>query len=418
MAQSAHRPQSFLLLPDGVFVDPPGEVRRGWAVLTDGDSISAVGPAADLLAGAAQRVPLPGLTLLPGLINTHVHLSLSGGADPRSDYWNDSPEARFARALENGALMLDGGVTTIRDCGSDWHVLKLHEVAEKRLAHLPNLLLSGPPVTPPGGHLHQMGGEAAGSAAITELVTRLHEHGANSIKAMATGGQMTPGTFPERAGYSVEELQAVTAAAAQFGHPTVAHVLATEGIRRAALAGFDSLEHCAFFQRADNQLLQRVYDSSIGELIRQSGAGAMIGVAASYHALDQARARGGTTEAEQFLLTQEENTFSITRKLSALGIPIVCGTDAGTPYTPFNETWLEVNLLVDRVGLTPLEALRSATVNAAAALKLETVTGRAAQGFRADLIAVRGSPLDNPAVLSDVPWVMRRGEITKGAVTA
>ncbi|HLR46346.1 MAG TPA: amidohydrolase family protein, partial [Deinococcales bacterium] len=87
-------------------------------------------------------------------------------------------------------------------------------------------------------------------------------------------------------------------------------------------------------------------------------------------------------------------------------------------YTPFNETWLEVNLLVDRVGLTPLEALRSATVNAAAALKLETVTGRAAQGFRADLIAVRGSPLDNPAVLSDVPWVMRRGEITKGAVTA
>lgn len=231
---------------------------------------------------------------------------------------------------------------------------------------------------------------------------------------MATGGQMTPGTLPEEATYTTTELQMATRAASEAGVPSVAHVLAGEGIKRAAEAGFDSLEHCAFFERADNGLLARVYDENIAHVVVESNASVMIGVAASYRALDDARTGRDLDEAERFLLKQEERMFEIVKRFAQQHIPIVCGTDAGTKYTRFDETYLELELLVDRAGFTPLEALRTATVNAAHALRLDEIAGRIAPGYRADLIAVEGDPLASPAVFRSVSWVMRSGEIVKG----
>lgn len=407
---------NLVLLPRGVFLDPPGAVVPDCAVVVEGRRIAFVGAPDEAVrfAPTAATVDLADATLLPGLINTHVHLSFTGSRDPRADFQADQPETRLARAIHHGQVMLRSGVTTVRDCGSDWSLLALQQISDTRLFELPNLLLCGPPITPTGGHLHQMGGEADGREEIRKLVRQLHKCGATSIKVMATGGQMTPGTLPERPTFSLEELRAAVETAAEYDHPTVAHVLASEGMRLAALAGFDSLEHCAFFARAANGLLQRCYDQGIADEIVRSRASAMIGVSAGYHTFDEHRAATDVPAREAFLLEQEARMFQIVERFVELGIPIVCGTDAGVRDTHFDETWLELELLVDRARLSPLEALRTATVNAARALRLENVTGRVAADLRADLIAVRTDPLDDITVLRDVRWVMRAGEIVLG----
>ncbi len=406
---------TLILTAQGVFLDPPGDIAAGHGILIKRGQIAQVGPLSEVQAAskATPTMDLGDHVIVPGLMNTHVHLCFSGGSDPRTDYYADSPEARLARALSNARTLLNSGVTTARDCGSDWSLLALHEVARKGLAVLPNLLLSGPPITPTGGHLHQMGGEADGPSELRKITRLLHKRGANSIKVMATGGQMTPGTLPERTSFSLDELRAVVETAAEFGHPTVAHVLATEGVRLAARAGFDSLEHCAFFERAPNGLLERCYDAEIAQEVLSSGASAMIGVSAGYHTFDAARGQERTTDPEAFLLSQEERMFQIVRRFVDLGVPIVCGTDAGVRQTPFDETWLELVLLVDRAGLSPLEALRTATANAAHALRLDGKVGHIASGQRADLIAVQGNLLQTPEAFKQVPWVMRNGEIVK-----
>lgn len=407
-------PNGTIVVPGAVFLDPPGEVKEGMAVLVKSHTIDDVADVQTLEARhpGATVVELAGHILLPGLINTHVHLSFTASDDPRRDYYSDSPELRLARAIHNAGVMLQSGVTTLRDCGSDFHVLELKRIAKAGLFAMPNLLLSGPPITPTGGHLHQMGGEADGADEIRKLVRRLHKRGATSIKVMATGGQMTPGTMPERAAFTLEELEAIVKTASEFGYPTVAHVLATDGIRLAARAGFDSLEHCAFFEREEHGWLRRVYDVSVAAEVLDAGASAMIGVAAGYHTLDQARA-GRPTEQEAFYLEQEQNMFEIVREFAEKGIPVVCGTDAGVKNTPFDETWHEVKLLVERAGFSPLEGLRTATVSAAHALRLDDVTGRIAPGMRADLIATAENPLVTPDALQEVAWIMRAGETVK-----
>lgn len=403
----------YLLRSSGTFVDPPGSVLADRVVVVEGERIAFVGSIdeASRVAPDAAVIDLDDLILLPGLINTHVHLSFTGGADPRADYLADRPETRLARAIHHAGVMLRSGVTTVRDCGSDWSLLALHQIAAAGIFHLPNLVLCGPPITQTGGHLHQMGGEADGPDEVRKLVRRLHKHGATSIKVMATGGQMTPGTLPEKPSFSLDELRAAVETAAEYDAPTVAHVLASDGVRLAAQARFDSLEHCAFFVRAANGLLERCYDPTIADEVVRSGASAMIGVSASYHTFDAYRTAADIPAREAFLLAQEERMFDIVKRFVDLGIPIVCGTDAGVRHTPFDETWLELELLVDRAGLSPLQALRTATSNAARALRLDGMTGSIGVGRRADMIAVRANPLTDITVLRDVPWIMRAGQV-------
>lgn len=408
---------SLILAADGVFLDPPGEIAREQSILLEDEHIISLATLEETRNAAPNGTPildLSGHILFPGLMNTHVHLCFTGEQDPKSDYYAERPETRMVRAIYNAQVLLQSGVTTIRDCGSDWSVLALHDISRTGLFRLPNLILCGPPITPTGGHLHQMGGEADGTEEIRKLTRLLHKHGANSIKMMATGGQMTPGTLPEKPSFALEEMRAAVETAAEFGHPTVAHVLASEGIHLAARAGFDSLEHCAFFEREKHGWLERCYDEEIAEKVLQSGASAMIGVAANYRTLGPFRSGGDATEQQEFMLAQEERMFQIVRRFVNLGIPIVCGTDAGVKNTPFDETWLELVLLVERGGLSPLEAIRTATTNAAKALKIDRQVGRIAAGYRADLIALRENPLETPKALRDVAWVMRRGEVVKG----
>ncbi len=392
-----------------------GECIPGRVVLIQDVRIQAVEPTAALPAGSPEAPPsidLAGHVLLPGLINTHVHLSFSAGDGPLRDYLVEDPAQHVARAVEHSRQLLLSGVTTVRDCGSDWALLSLAALAERGAILAPRLVLCGPPITPTAGHLHFMDGEADGVEAVRVAVRRRHKRGATSIKAMASGGAMTPGSIPDKPCYSQEELDAITAEAERLSLPTVAHALATESIRRAARAGFQSLEHCAFFQRTTQGWMERVYGTEVAEEVRRHGCAVMVGLSAAWHLRETYRASEQRTPHQQFLLAMERRSEEIFARLTALGIPMVVGTDAGVLWTPFDETWLELTLMV-RAGLSPADTLRGATLHAARILGLADRAGAIAPGLEADLIAVPGNPLERIEVMRQVPWVMKAGQVVK-----
>ncbi|HEX3348676.1 MAG TPA: amidohydrolase family protein, partial [Acetobacteraceae bacterium] len=384
----------WIVRADSVFLDPPGQSIPGLVVLVRDRTIAFVGAEGDARSavdpGAFRVLDLSGLRLFPGLMNTHVHLSFNGTTDVLARYLAEPPGTRVIRAVVNAQTMLRSGVTTARDCGSDALVMTaLAGAIAADLVPLPNLLLCGPPLTQTGGHLHHMGGEADGADAIRRLVRLLHKQGATSIKAMATGGQMTPGTKPEYPAFTQNELDTMVEAARELGLPTVSHCLSAEGTRRSARAGFDSIEHCAFFEREEHGWLERVYRQGITDEIRASGAAVMMGLSANHHGLDAARAGRDVGERERFLLAQSQRMLRIFRDMAEQGVPMIAGTDAGVVNTPFDETWLELALMA-QAGLSPLEALRSATIRAAKAMRIDHLTGAIRAGLRADLIAVAG----------------------------
>ena len=406
---------SCILRPAAVLDAGRGECLPGRAVLVQGGRIEAVEPAEALPVGGPEAPPgieLAGHVLLPGLINTHVHLSFSAGDDPLRDYLAEDSAQHVARAVEHARQLLLSGVTTVRDCGSGWALLSVAALADRGAILAPRLVLCGPPITPTAGHLHFMHGEADGVEAVRLAVRRRHKRGATSIKAIASGGQMTPGSVPDRPCYSQEELDAIAAEAERLSLPTVVHVLATESIRRAARAGFQSLEHCAFFQRTAQGWMERVYAAEVAEEVRRHGCAVMAGLSAAWHLRESYRTSDQRTPHQEFLLAMERRSEEIFARFSALGIPMVVGTDAGVLRTPFDETWLELALMA-RAGLSPADTLRGATLHAARVLGLADRVGAIAPGLEADLIAVPGNPLERIEVMQRVPWVMKAGRVVK-----
>ena len=408
-------PTSCILTPAAILDVHRGELVPHRALLVRDGRIQAVEAPESFAPGGGDLPPvldLAGYFLIPGLINTHVHLTLSAGDDPARDYLAEDTAQHVARAGEHARHLLLSGVTTARDCGSDWEVLSLGPLAQTGALLAPRLVLCGPPITPTAGHCHFMHGEADGVEALRLAVHQRHERGATSIKAMASGGQMTPGTFPEKACYTQEELNAVTAEAGRLSLPTVAHVLATEAIRRAARAGFHSLEHCAFFRREAHGWMERAYEAEVAAEVRRHGGAIMMGLSAAWHMRDAFRSSNRRTPHQEFLLVQEQRMLEIFALCAALGIPMVAGTDAGVGRTPFDETWLELALMV-RAGLSPADAIRGATLHAARVLGLAERVGAIAPGLEADLIAVREDPLRRIEAFRRVDWIMRGGRVVK-----
>lgn len=407
--------ETILLQPRAVWIDPPGRFERLCARV-EGETIAALEPFDAPADGRPQRlIALPEHYLLPGLINTHVHLEFSASPTPLADYLAETPGERLLRVLGAAHKLLLSGVTTARDCGSHWAALAVARRPDLSPLPLPRLLMSGPPITVRRGHLHMMGGEAESEDEIRSLIESLCAQGATSLKVMASGGGMTPGTLPEKATYDVARLKLIAGEARTRGMPSAAHVLATESIRRAAEAGFDSLEHCAFFARNAKGWTERRYEAAVGDRVAASGAAMMAGLSTAVRSLEPIQKNGPRDEEEAFKLEENDRLLENFSRLVACGVQMVCGSDAGVRHTPFEETWLEYALMV-RAGLKPVEAIRSATLRAARALLIDHHVGRIAPDFSADLIAVKSNPLENAEAFRDVDFVMRAGEIVRDAV--
>src|SRR5690606_39275668 len=218
--------------------------------------------------------------------------------EPLRDFYAEDDFERLLRATRNAHAMLMSGVTTARDCGSSWSMLALARRPDLSPVPLPRLLCSGPPITVPRGHLHFMHGVVRNEADIHAHVDRLEHEGGRSVKVMASGGKLTPGSDPAKTVFSQKSLNLIAELAREKGYPSVSHVLASESIRRSALAGFDSLEHCAFMTRNDEGRLQRVYDGDIARVVRDAGNHVMVNLSTTTARFDRLRARAERTAEE------------------------------------------------------------------------------------------------------------------------
>jgi imidazolonepropionase-like amidohydrolase len=196
--------------------------------------------------------------------------------------------------------------------------------------------------------------------------------------------------------FEQSSLDLMTAESRRRSLPSAAHVLATESVRRAALARFDSLEHCAFFERLPNGLINRNYDDDVALVLRDSGSAMMANLSTAMPTLDRLRTLDNPTDVQANSLRQFDKMIDNFGKLLRLGVPMICGNDAGVNETPFDTTWFEVVWMI-KAGQSPVEALRSATIGAAKALLIDHQVGRLEK-------TIRPTSSRSPAI----PWKMRR----------
>jgi imidazolonepropionase-like amidohydrolase len=398
--------------------ESPQLIREGF-VLVEGDRISAVGRVADLGSRAAEfvsRIDLPAATILPGLINGHVHLALSGTHAPIRDYLKEAASgvaALTVRAVRNLRCAVEAGVTTVRDLGVTNEVgfAARDAVADGRIAG-PRVVTSGQPITVTGGHCHWFSHECDSVADVRTAVRRQVRDGADWIKLIVSGGNLTPRTNPVRPQFSEAEVHACVEESRRLRTPVAAHAYDPQSIRWAATAGVNTVEHCVFETEDGIR-----YDPAVAELMAERGIAFVPTISGAFHRMRTTAPAGRAPVAARYWEKQAQ-IREVFRQLVAAGVPVVAGSDAGVPQRQFQDFPADLGALVgpEGIGLTPREALIAATSGAAAILGIGEA-GVLAPGRRADLLAVNGDPLQDIGAITRPSFILAAGQPVAPAST-
>jgi imidazolonepropionase-like amidohydrolase len=332
--------------------------------------------------------------LLPGLIDAHVHLAFDASADVVTALAACDDNALLDRMEAAAIRTLRAGVTTVRDLG-DRNYLSLALCKRFPSTTFPHIVAAGPPVTTNGGHCYFLGGEAEGEAALRAAVRKRAELGCDVVKVMVSGGNLTVGSRPYESQYDLAALRVVVDEAHRAGLPAAAHAHAARAVADAVEAGFDTLEHVTFFT-ADG------VDADPGLLDRIAASGVVVSVTVGMIP-DGPQPPPAIVQRMAAIVANHGRMFRA-------GATMVPGTDAGvSPGKPHDVLPYALRELVERIGMTPLQALRAATSTAASAIGLEATKGRIAAGADADVLVIRGNPLADIGSVKDVAAVFRAG---------
>jgi imidazolonepropionase-like amidohydrolase len=356
----------------------------------------------------AQRVAFPGCTILPGLIDSHVHLVFSASARPLDDLLAEDDRRLLLRAVHNAQTALRAGVTTVKDLGARGGVtLALREAIAESIVPGPRILAAGPPVTSTGGHCYWLGGEVDTLDQLREKVRQLIDEGVDLIKVMASGGRMTPGSNVCAAQFSQEHLKVLVEDAHGLSKTVAAHGHGTAGIRNAVASGVDVVEHCSWVSpQASNRV---EFDESVAERMAQQGTfvDPTLSPAASHRLANPSILTPSQLESREI----RPYVLAAHRRSIELGVEVAAGTDAGVANVALDSLPGELRLLNEELGLSPAEAIRAATYNAARSAAMEHEIGSIQTGRRADLLLVRGNPHQQLDDLSSVTAVYKDGRL-------
>jgi imidazolonepropionase-like amidohydrolase len=374
-------------------------------VQVDGDRVAAV--ERTLLPPAAcagERCDFPGCTILPGLIDTHVHLAfgaLDTNAAIIAQVTAATDDELLDRATANARAALHAGLTTVRDCGGRNRVVQtLRDRIRAGQVEGPDVLGCGMPITTTLGHCHWLGLIADSPDEVRRAAERMLAEDADFLKIMATGGNMTPTSDPMRAQYDDATLLLLADLGRRAGKFTAAHVLSRAALPGAVAARVRTVEHCDWRTRVDHyefdvDLAKRLLDQQQYVGLTMSGT-TRRSCSPQAAALDDGPAR------------RLDQRFVCERRMIDFGVRYTLHSDAGVRLTPIERFDLGLIAAVRELRLTPAEVLRAVTATAAEAIGL-TDRGVLTVGKRADLVVVEGNPLEDIACIGRVKAVLKAG---------
>ena len=358
------------------------------------------------LGPEAEVIELDGATLLPGFVDSHVHLIINanyfsadrGSAPPprRSD------TALLLQAVGNAQSALRAGVTTLCDCGGPNHIVfALRQALKDGTIKGPSLIASGDVITTEGGHGAFLGKTAKGVKEVRQAVVQQVEAGADFIKVMVTGGG---GDKAHQNQFDPAELGAIVDEARRWGLRVAAHCHGTAGIRDAVEAGVSRIEHCSFVEEGVPG-----FDAAVAKAIVQRGIYVCPTNTVDYRQMQR------VGDAEKVKQMAPRAQLNVTwRKLLEAGVTFIAGSDAGVSQIFCDDYALILELMVWELGMSPMDAILAGTRVAAEAMGIDDEIGTLKAGKRADIVAVEGDPLLDISALRKVRLVMARGEVAYG----
>ncbi|MFB3813655.1 MAG: amidohydrolase family protein [Terriglobales bacterium] len=408
LATAQQMPAQRVVVRAGRLLDvKTGRVLPNQQIVIEGDKIVSVSAAVEGGPGTTV-IELPNATVLPGLIDAHTHLTFNPGDVGYPGLGISGPREALIGA-KNARLTLLAGFTTVRNVGArDYADVALRDAINAGDVPGPRIVASGPSLSITGGHCDNnllpyeyratSDGAADGIAAVQRKTREIIKYGADVIKICSTGGVLSKGDDPSTSQYTVEEMKAIVADAHRLGRKVAAHAHGAEGVRWASDAGVDSIEHGHLMDDAAISTMKKngtylVPTLYLTEWFRQNAA------------------KSGVPEysIKKMQLVAERAEGNV-RKAIAAGVKIALGTDAAVYPHGLNAHELATYV---RLGLTPMQAIQTATVNAAELLGWADRVGSVEPGKWADIIAVDGDPAQDVTTLQQVRFVMKGGTVYK-----
>jgi imidazolonepropionase-like amidohydrolase len=384
-----------------------GKLADAETIVVVGDAIQSIAPSISIQAQPGDSViELGSMTVLPGLIDVHTHLTNNPDFDPyRELIQTDAKDA--INGVVNARTTLMAGITSVRNVGASGFVdVDLRDAINAGQVIGPHMLVSGPLLGITGGHCDEnllpiryrtvSDGVADGIAEVQHKVRENIKYGADLIKICATGGVLSKGDDPQASQFTLEEMQAIVADAHRLGRKVAAHAHGAQGILWATQAGVDSIEHGSY-----------INDEAITEMKKRGTY-----LVPTLYLEDWMVAKGDLPPIyHQKMVDVSAVAKANIKHAMQEGVKIAMGTDAAV--YPHGLNAHELDVYVNQLGMKPLAALQTATINAADLMGWSAKTGALEPGKWADIIAVPTNPLEDVRVLQNIPFVMKAGVVYK-----